>query len=145
MKAKQYAARLLESPNDGNVSLLVLDEVVTATITTALTRRGAEAMMGSIREGFSKWKSIVATVSATCPEHAVEVGIFPKMLAAANPVMYALAIEQKAFLGYALDSTDIAAADRGRREIENLELLRRLAELRREAKMLGVPTQALLA
>lgn len=139
MKAKQYA-ELIASAADEHVTMVeTLDSLAKSALETAKTRASLPAMMGCIREAFTKWKSIVAHTTALKPECSIFNELFPKYLSYLSPSFFAIAMEQKVFLGYTPDSQDVATAREGRDRLENIALKERMASLQKEAQRMGLP------
>lgn len=139
MKSKQYAARITANLTDNDLTADVLVDLMQELITaTAIPGKSTESIAGCIREGFSKWKSIVGLVQKFAPDYPIAIGYYLKALAAANPAMYWFAVQRNVFLGYALDAYDEAAALNSRTKIENEVLREHLARLEREARRLGI-------
>jgi len=141
MKAKEYAAVLIATDsNEAFESKLFsfLEELVMSTIAMMKQRHSGAAQMACVRETFTKWKGIVANVKASKPELVIDDALFVKYFALASPGLFAIAMDQKVFLGYTVDAQDLAVAARGREKLENMMLKEREAELMRQAKSLGI-------
>lgn len=147
MKAKDYAATLVgaESAEGYEDTLFAfLDELVGSTIAQMKTRGNSAAVVACVRETFTKWKSIVANVKAAKPELVIDDALFPKYFSHASPPLFAMALEAKAFLGYIPDAEDLATAKEGKNTLNVMAMREKLAELQREALLLGIPVAPLL-
>lgn len=148
MKAKQYAAALVATttPEAYEEQLFAfLDELTKSTIAQVKQRQNAASSMSCVRETFTKWKSIVANVKASMPDAVIDDAVFVKYFSYVAPALFAMAVESKVFLGYSLDLEDRVTVSNGRAELENMALKARLAELQREARLLGIPEALLVA
>lgn len=147
MKAKEYAAILVgaeSAESYENTLFAFLDELVGSTIAQMKTRGNSSSAMACVRETFSKWKSIVANVTAAKPELVIDDALFPKYFSHASPALFAMALEAKAFLGYSPDAEDRATAKEGKNALNVMAMREKLAELQREARMRGIPIAPLL-
>lgn len=147
MKAKEYAAILVgaeSAESYENTLFAFLDELVGSTIAQMKTRGNSAAVMACVRETFTKWKSIVVHVKASKPELVIDDALFPKYFSHASPPLFAMALEAKAFLGYTPDAEDRATAKDGKNTMNMMAMREKLAELQREARLLGIPVAPLL-
>lgn len=148
MKAKEYAAQLLEATTPKayeDILFANLDELVYSTITTMKQRASAPSALACIRETFTKWKSIVSQVKAAKPELVIDDALFVKYFSAASAPLFKMAMEGKAFLGYTADAEDIEVMRKGESVIKAQEMRDRLVDMHRTAKALGIDPKVMLA
>jgi hypothetical protein len=148
MKAKEYAAALLATTSYKEYEdtlFAFLDELVQSTITEMKKRANPSSANACVRETFTKWKSIVAQVTAANPDAVVHNALFVKYFSYASPPLYVMALEAKAFLGYVPDAEDIATAQQGRSTLSAMATRERLQEMQREAKAFGLNPGLLVA
>ena len=141
MKAKEYAAVLVAAASNEiyeDKLFGFLEEFVKSTVAAMKQRHNVNSQMACVRETFTKWKSIVAQVKSARPDLTIDDALFVKYFSYASPPLFAVALEQKVFLGYTPDAQDLSTVASGREQLENMMLKDRLAELQREAKKLGI-------
>jgi len=126
MKAKELAAKIVVGIADNSrLATEVLVEVSNEAIGVANSRQAEASRLAALREGFQKWRSVVAQVKSAAPDVSIAEGNFLKAMYLSSPVLFAQCMAGNVFLGYTLDEADKSALEHSRHELAKVEVSER--------------------
>ena len=102
MKAKEIVAAMQASADVIETAAQLLKQLLTESVDTAMTYDRKESQVGSFRQGFQAWRGACATLTAKDPVKFPEElqDLFPSLLCDYSIALFALCLEQRAFLGF---------------------------------------------
>ena len=127
MKAKDIAAKIIAGRSTANEGLAVdcLIEIVNEAITLAHSRKQDASKYAALREGFQKWRSVVAQVTAAAPEVLITDGLFLRAVYLDNPVWFAQCVRENVFLGHQLSAEEQAQLQTSKKALAKAEAAER--------------------
>ena len=146
MKAKDIAALIIAECNRpgstyDSIAKIYCNDALTIcaeALQLAAKRNSEASKVACLREGFTKWKSVVNHVHAAVPDSSIVANLYPKAMSHLAPPVFALCIRENVFLGYKPDMQDEQKTAQAIREIEVEAERDRVKSLIRDARKMGL-------
>jgi hypothetical protein len=147
MKAKEIAAKIIAVPDNGDdvLSAICTESMHLAAeaMSNAAKRASDASKVACLREGYTKWKSVVVQVNEAVDESPIDNNFYPKALALMSPPVFALCLREKVFLGYTPDARDLQKASEGIAQVEAEVQADRVKSMMKQARSMGMDPQVI--